>query len=45
MEALQLLFTSWMGWLTIFVVAFAIGMVTFIALWLRRNVFKAENKT
>ncbi|MFO8155368.1 MAG: DUF3149 domain-containing protein [Pseudomonadota bacterium] len=44
MEALKLLFTSWMGLLTVFVVVFAIGMITFIALWLRRNVFKAEHK-
>lgn len=37
MGVFELLFQTWMGILTVFTVAFAIGMVVFVGVWAARN--------
>jgi hypothetical protein len=42
MPALELLFSSWTGLLSVFTVVFAIGFVTFLGVWAVKKVHRAE---
>lgn len=44
MPALELLFGSWTGLLSVFTVVFAIGMIIFLATWAVKNVHRAEER-
>ncbi|MFP4130956.1 MAG: DUF3149 domain-containing protein [Thiohalospira sp.] len=44
MPALELLFGSWIGLLSVFTVVFAIGMIIFLATWAVKKVHRAEEK-
>lgn len=44
MPALELLFGSWTGLLTVFTVVFAIGFIAFLGVWAVKKVHRAEER-
>ena len=44
MKMLEMLLSHWFGWVALFTVLFATGMVIYIAVWAYRNVLKAPKE-